>query len=154
MKEFCSPGPKEDLPHWVNRNLVRLLWSFQPPSAEREMSHTKEFKKHNIALLSQIYEIDTCAAVRTFWVISVGTGMPALLIRAPKSLSITILVDFQLDNKLVSSHLPTVPSSSTLMELNSAAPPSPSPCKSYCRFLFGSDSTAYAVDSCKRGGFS
>ena len=57
-------------------------------------------------------------------------------------------------NKLVSSHLPTVPSSSTLMELNSAAPPSPSPCKSYCRFLFGSDSTAYAVDSCKRGCFS
>ena len=154
MKEFCSPGPKEDLPHWVNRNLVRLLWSFQPPSAEREMSHNKEFKLHNIALLSQIYEIDTCAAVRTFWVISVGTGMPALLIRAPKSLGITILVDFQLDNQLVSSHLPTVPSSSTLMELNSAAPPSPSPCKSYCRFLFGSDSTAYAVDSCKRGCFS
>ena len=52
------------------------------------------------------------AAVRTFWEISVGTGIPALLTKAPKS-------------------LPTVPMSSTLTLPNSATLPS-SPCKSYC----------------------
>lgn len=58
------------------------------------------------------------AVVNTFWVISVGTGIPALVTKAPKS-------------------RPIVPSSSTRTLPSSATLPS-SPCTSYCRRLFGS----------------
>ena len=108
-----------------------------------------------------------CAAVKTFWVISVGTGIPALdtwnqfqhsfvmtpilkswsTFRLPTLIQINVSCVFQIVNIKIEivtrapKRRPIVPNSSTLMEPKSLTEPS-SPWMSYCRRLFGSERTA------------